>query len=232
MTTPATCPQPCIDTDHLKRQAEWSTRTFGPGPRLGGVLDHITKELDEIRADPTDLGEWVDVVILALDGALRAGHAPSNIIQAIKDKQARNEARSWPDWRTMSQDKAIEHDRADDEHAVRVYIAGPIGGVPDARVVFDTAAAAIAAHGGYEPVNPFNVLPHAHDGECPPGYSPGEGESEHTSSACYMRADLAALLTCDAIYMLHGWQESRGATVEHTIATALGLPITYAGGAA
>ena len=50
--------------------------------------------------------------------------------------------------------------------------------------------------------------------------------------ACYMRSDIAALLTCDAIHMLPGWENSRGATVEHTIATALGLPITYAGGAA
>jgi hypothetical protein len=27
-------------------------------------------------------------------------------------KQAKNESRTWPDWRTMSEDGAIEHDRA------------------------------------------------------------------------------------------------------------------------
>lgn len=71
----------------------------------------ITKELDEIRADPDDLGEWVDVIILAFDGAWRHGWEPDQIIAAIKAKQAKNEARTWPDWRTMSADQAIEHDR-------------------------------------------------------------------------------------------------------------------------
>ena len=101
-----------IDAAHLERQRRWSTETFGPGTRLGGVLDHIGKELDEIRADPTDLGEWVDVLILAFDGAWRAGWEPQQIIDAIKAKQAKNEARTWPDWRTMSADQAIEHDRS------------------------------------------------------------------------------------------------------------------------
>ena len=31
------------------------------------------------------------------------------IIDAIKAKQARNEARTWPDWRTAAPGKAIEH---------------------------------------------------------------------------------------------------------------------------
>lgn len=100
-----------IDAAHLEHQRDWSTATFGPGPRLKGVLDHIRKELVEIEADPTDLGEWVDVVILAFDGAWRAGWEPQQIIDAIKEKQARNELRIWPDWRTASPDHAIEHVR-------------------------------------------------------------------------------------------------------------------------
>lgn len=100
-----------IDAAHLDRQREWSERTFGPGPRTGGVIDHIRKELVEIEADPLDLGEWVDVVILALDGAWRSGHEPQEIIDAIKAKQTKNEGRTWPDWRNASQDVAIEHDR-------------------------------------------------------------------------------------------------------------------------
>lgn len=101
-----------IDAAHLAHQREWSEATFGPGARLYGVLDHIRSELDEIVADPTDLAEWVDVIILAFDGAWRAGWEPQEIIDAIKAKQARNEGRTWPDWRTMSPDKAIEHDRS------------------------------------------------------------------------------------------------------------------------
>jgi hypothetical protein len=101
-----------IDAAHLAHQREWSSETFGPGARTLGVTDHIRKELVEIEADPADLGEWVDVIILAFDGAWRAGWEPQQIIDAVKAKQARNEARIWPDWRTMSEDHAIEHDRS------------------------------------------------------------------------------------------------------------------------
>jgi hypothetical protein len=99
---------------HLHRQIEWSERTFGPGARTKGVIDHIRKELAEIEADPLDVKEWVDVIILAFDGAWRAGWQPVQILQAIFDKQEKNENRTWPDWRTMSPDKAIEHDRSKD----------------------------------------------------------------------------------------------------------------------
>jgi hypothetical protein len=97
---------------HLEQQRQFSYRTFGPGPRTGGVIDHIRKELKEIEAKPLDLSEWVDLVLLSLDGAWRAGHSPADIAAAIASKQAKNEARKWPDWRTQSADKAIEHDRS------------------------------------------------------------------------------------------------------------------------
>lgn len=103
-----------IDAAHIARQREWSQRTFGPGRRTNGILDHITKELEEVRADPTDLYEWVDIMILAFDGAWRAGHEPQEIIEAIKAKQARNEMRTFPDWRKFTEDVAIEHDRSHD----------------------------------------------------------------------------------------------------------------------
>ena len=99
---------------HLLRQRDWSAKTFGPGPRTKGVVDHIRKELAEIEADPADIMEWVDVVILAFDGAWRAGWEPEAIVAAIEAKQAKNEARKWPDWRTASPDHAIEHDRSTD----------------------------------------------------------------------------------------------------------------------
>lgn len=97
---------------HLQRQREWSGRTFGPGDRAQGVVDHIRKELHEIEADPTDLSEWIDVVILALDGAWRSGAQPHQIIAALVAKQTKNEARVWPDWQTADPNKAIEHDRS------------------------------------------------------------------------------------------------------------------------
>lgn len=96
---------------HLERQREFSLRTFGPGARTLGVTDHITKELEEIKADPNDLMEWVDVILLALDGAWRAGYEPKEIAKGISAKMAKNEARQWPDWRTADPSKAIEHVR-------------------------------------------------------------------------------------------------------------------------
>ncbi|WYX26509.1 dATP/dGTP pyrophosphohydrolase domain-containing protein [Achromobacter xylosoxidans] len=96
---------------HLARQAEFSVRTFGPGARVAGVCDHIRKELIEVEASGGDLKEWVDVIILGLDGAWRSGATPQEIIAAIVAKQAKNEARTWPDWRTVDPTKAIEHDR-------------------------------------------------------------------------------------------------------------------------
>ena len=99
---------------HLARQKTWSSHTFGPGSRTTGILDHIRKELREIEAQPNDLSEWIDVVILALDGAWRIGHSPEQIIAALVAKQTKNEVRVWPNWRTAPAGKAIEH-RRDDE---------------------------------------------------------------------------------------------------------------------
>ena len=81
---------------HLERQREFSLNTFGPGLRTKGIIDHITKELVEIEENPTDLFEWVDVILLALDGAHRSGHSPEEIVRAISTKQTKNEARTWP----------------------------------------------------------------------------------------------------------------------------------------
>jgi hypothetical protein len=99
--------------EHLERQRAFSLRTFGPGNRTKGVIDHIRKELLEIEANPLDLTEWVDVILLALDGAWRAGFDPAQITDAIQAKQAKNERRVWPDWRTADPDKAIEHVRVE-----------------------------------------------------------------------------------------------------------------------
>ena len=96
---------------HIYRQRAFSRAAFGPGHRTKGVIDHIRKELAEIEKDPDDIGEWIDVILLALDGAWRAGFLPEEIANALDDKQEQNELRDWPDWRTAEPDKAIEHVR-------------------------------------------------------------------------------------------------------------------------
>jgi hypothetical protein len=114
---------------HLHRQREFSERTFGPGARAAGVIDHIRKELNEIEAKPDDVSEWVDVILLALDGAWRAGFSPEQIAKAIDAKQTKNEGRIWPDWRTAEPGKAIEHDRSQEATAPAIvfFPCGSLG---------------------------------------------------------------------------------------------------------
>ena len=95
--------------EFLDKKSTWSERTFGPGLRTKGIIDHITKELKEIEEQPLDLSEWIDIVNLALDGSWRAGYSSEQIINELITKHIRNEHRTWPDWRTSDPDKAIEH---------------------------------------------------------------------------------------------------------------------------
>lgn len=112
----------------------------------------------------------------------------------------------------------------------RIYIAGPIAGraLQEYTTAFRYAGACLTEL-GWEPVCPLDVEPHQHDGDCPPGPAAGEtepGAPTHTAP-CYMRSDLGALLTCDAIYLLDGWEYSSGARTEFEVARAAGLAIHY-----
>lgn len=95
----------------VEAQRKFSLETFGPGPRTKGIIDHIKKELAEIEADPGDVKEWIDVVILALDGAWRVGARPKDVDDGIWAKLRKNQARTWPRWQDTDPDAAIEHDR-------------------------------------------------------------------------------------------------------------------------
>ena len=95
----------------LHEQRDWSGKTFGPGTRTQGIIKHIKKELIEIEEEPLSLEEWVDVMILAFDGAWRAGHNPEIIAVTLLSKMAENMRREWPDWREVGEDNPIEHIR-------------------------------------------------------------------------------------------------------------------------
>lgn len=107
---------------HLVRQMVFSRATFGPGERMNGVLDHMGKEIEEVRASGGESSEWVDLVILALDGLTRrlwassdyrktADEVADEACRIIVGKQAKNERRDWPNWRSADPTKAIEHVR-------------------------------------------------------------------------------------------------------------------------
>jgi hypothetical protein len=90
---------------------------------------------------------------------------------------------------------------------LRIYIAGPMTGLPDLnRPAFAAAAEEIKAAGHY-PQNPHDLHP------------------VEVSWEQAMRADIGSLVTCDALYMLKGWERSPGAKLEHSIALGLGMPI-------
>ena len=99
--------------DHIVRQWAFSLKTFGPPNErsIEGIVAHLREELEEVEEHPEDIMEWIDVIILAIDGALRAGHSAQMIVEALAAKQRTNELRKWPDWRTVEAGKPINHIR-------------------------------------------------------------------------------------------------------------------------
>lgn len=95
--------------DYLARQQDWFLKTFGPGVRDEGMIKHIEKELKEIREAPGDVEEWVDVIILGIEGALRNAKSVDEVVRCLVMKQNKNIARDWPDWRKADIDQPIEH---------------------------------------------------------------------------------------------------------------------------
>lgn len=111
---------------HLVRQMVWSKATFGPGARMNGVLDHMQKEIGEVRASGGSLDEWIDLVILSFDGLTRqawantgynshADEVAEHVLKRLSYKQGKNELRNWPDWRGADPNKAIEHVRGHED---------------------------------------------------------------------------------------------------------------------
>jgi hypothetical protein len=91
-----------------------------------------------------------------------------------------------------------------------IYIAGPMTGLPEYnKPAFDEAA--------------------RHWKETRVVINPARnyGGDQTLTHAQYMRYSIHQLLIVDAVYMLKGWQDSKGATAEHTIAKSLGLEIYY-----
>ena len=78
---------------------------------------------------------------------------------------------------------------------MKIYIAGPITGVPDYKQHF-AAAEKRLRDAGHITMNPA-VLP------------------EGFTHAEYMHICYAMIDVCEAVYMLEGWRESKGARWEH-----------------
>lgn len=93
----------------------------------------------------------------------------------------------------------------------KIYIAGPITGMPNNNWEnFNNAYQTLLAD-GYQPYSPLDISKVA------------VGKKWED----YMRECLPVLLKCDRVYMLRGWQSSKGATLEHTLALSLQMGIIY-----
>lgn len=109
----------------LLQQARWSKEVFGPygNKRAEGLVDHAAKEVDEILADVMDLEEWIDLMIIAMDGAMcvaatrRNNTARSETLAAqdvevmLLAKMEKNMFREWPAREDQVPGKAVEHIR-------------------------------------------------------------------------------------------------------------------------
>ncbi len=97
----------------------------------------------------------------------------------------------------------------------RIYISGPMSGLPEHNFpAFEAAAKALRAR-GHEVVSPHEVdtLP-----------SLGTGDKDAIWRA-YMREDIALLVRCQKVVRLPGWEKSRGAMLEVLIAENLKMEI-------
>lgn len=104
---------------------------------------------------------------------------------------------------------------------VKVYIAGPIFGKPGRNLsLFRKVADQVMSQLLAIPVVPEDIKPAPHAGPCPPGR---RSEGEMHNASCHLRADIAELVTCDAVALLPGWVDSLGARLEMDVASNCGL---------
>ena len=91
---------------------------------------------------------------------------------------------------------------------MKIYIAGPMSGLPEFNYPAFHAEAARLRSLGHEVLNPAeNPVP-----EC--GTWTG-----------YMRMALRQLIECECVVLLPGWIESRGALIERSLAQALSMRV-------
>lgn len=95
----------------------------------------------------------------------------------------------------------------------KVYISGAIAhyGMEERRATFEAAALRLKEQ-GFEPVNPFE-----------------NGVPDDAHWMAHMKADIALLVGCDYIYMLNGWELSKGAKLEFDVASSCGIKVMFEG---
>lgn len=91
---------------------------------------------------------------------------------------------------------------------MKIYISGPMTGRPDFNHPAFHAAAATLRAAGWAVFNPAE-----------------NGLQPDAQWGVHMRVDIKALMDCDAIVLLDGWMDSKGARLERHIAVQLGMRV-------
>ena len=90
----------------------------------------------------------------------------------------------------------------------RIYISGPMTGMPDLNKPAFIAAEEALRAAGFDVVNPVN-----------------NGLPDSAEWHEHMRADIKMLMDCDGVALLPGWIGSRGACLEEYNAQRLGMKV-------
>lgn len=98
---------------------------------------------------------------------------------------------------------------------MRIYLAGPMSGLPSHNFPAFLAAGKALRTLGFEVFS-------AAEKELSEGYDPETPAT--TDLAGYMAVDLPEVCRADAIVLLPGWLHSKGACIEYMVADALGKP--------
>lgn len=104
----------------------------------------------------------------------------------------------------------------------KTYIAGPMTGIENLNFPAFHAAAAAQRSAGHIVINPAEINGGADELVACSNMSKEELALHWVSC---MRKDITVLMTCNRIVLLPGWQKSRGATLEHHVANALGFEV-------
>lgn len=109
---------------------------------------------------------------------------------------------------------------------MRVYIAGPMTGRPAYNVEAFQAAAYLWGLDGHDVVTPFecnSVVWRRHHGR---DFDPHTDRCEWGDPVLreMFAEDVKALASAETVAFLAGWEQSKGARMEHALATTLGIP--------
>ncbi|WP_257605327.1 DUF4406 domain-containing protein [Pseudomonas sp. UMAB-40] len=181
-----------------------------PSVVLAADFDRVTAERDALQLRLTVADQRND----DLDGLLRAWYE-ANAKRLIRVDDAAYHI-------VTSTAEVLEGKPASAKRAVlltmdremRVYIAGPMTGIPEYNFPAFNAMAEKLRGAGWHVENPAD-----------------HGHVVGAEWADYLRYDIGRLATCEVVMLLPGWTSSRGARLEVSIARELGIGLMYADGA-